>query len=116
MRSEDQDLVITDAILSVSANEGNCMGAVDYTLSASDGTALGHFTSDVTGWREVPLYYYAAYGHSYGTDPTQAVHFASGIRVAAGDTLEVSVTGRGIRCSDSSVSARYTLSGYLAQP
>ena len=112
----DQDLVITDTVLSVSASDAGCMGAVDYTLSTSDGTAIAHFTSDVTGWREVPLYYYAAYGHSYGTDPTQAIHFNSGLRIQAGDTVEVAVTGRAIRCDDASISARYTLSGYYAQP
>jgi len=31
------------AILSVSSSVGSCMGAVDFTLQPSDGTALGHF-------------------------------------------------------------------------
>ena len=112
-----QDLVITDAILSVSSSAGSCMGAVDFTLQLSDGTALGHFTSDVSGYHEwIDGYRYAAYGYTSGTDPTQAVHFASGIRVPAGETVDVRVTGRAIRCSAGNVSARYTLSGYLAQP
>ena len=116
--SADQDLVITDAILSVSSSDGSCKGSVDFTLTLSGGTALGHFTSDLTGnhpWVSSP-YITAAYGYSSGTDPTQAVHFTSGIRVPAGETVVVHTTGRAISCGDSSVSARYTLSGYLAQP
>jgi len=114
---DDQDLVITDAILSVSSSEGSCIGAVDFTLQLSDGTAVGHFTSDLTGYREAyDTSYGYGYGYTSGTDPTQAVHFGSGIRVPAGETVDVQITGRAIRCSESSVSARYTLSGYLAQP
>jgi len=116
--SADQELVITDAILSVSSSDRSCRGSVDFTLRLGDGTALGHFTSDITGdyeWVDAP-YVRSAYGYSSGTDPTQAVHFTSGIRLPAGDTVVVHATGRAISCGDSSVSARYTLSGYLAQP
>lgn len=114
----DQDLVITDAILSVSSSDGGCKGSVDFALKLGDGTALGHFTSDISAdheWVSSP-YIQAAYGYSSGTDPTQAVNFTSGLRVPAGESVVVYATGRAISCSDSSVSARYTLSGYLAQP
>ena len=114
----DQDLVITDAILSVSSSDPTCTGSVDFTLQLSSGTNLGLFTSDLTGYRQwvSSPYVTASYGYAAGTDPTQAVHFTSGIVVPAGETVVVYATGRGVSCAESSVSARYTLSGYLAQP
>ena len=109
-----QDTVFTDISLMPFTNDGDCLYFQEVELRLLSGTTVGSY--EVTN--SFLTCYYDCDGAA-GNVVQQ--HLGSGIRVPAGESLEIEVTmtsrinGRG-NCSNSSNSGiRYTLSGYLAR-
>ena len=109
-----QDIVFTDVSLMPFTNDGDCLYFQEVELRLLNGTVVGSY--EVTN--SFLTCYYDCDGAA-GTVVQQ--HLSSGIRVPAGESLEIEVSmtsrinGRG-NCSNSSSSGvRYTLSGYMAR-
>ena len=110
----NQDIVFTDISLMPYTDDGDCLYFQEVELRLLSGTVVGSY--EVTN--SFLTCYYDCDGAA-GTVVQQ--HLDSGIRVPAGDSLEIEVSmtsrinGRG-NCSNGSNSGiRYTLSGYLAR-
>jgi len=111
----DQDLVITDVVLSSTSNL-NCQRTHKTEISASSGDVLGQF--------ETASGYTKTWGSGWGasSDGRAVSHsYNTGLRVAAGDTLLVGVIQTGLYTVDGcdaedSHGVRYSVSGYHAQP
>ena len=108
----DQDLVITDVILTSFSNL-DCKRAHASTLSLSSGDVVAAFETNAAN--QMRFYDYDSDGGG-----SVAHQFSSGLRVLAGESLSIDVSqtsGAGPSCSSSSAyGVRYTLSGYQAQP
>lgn len=101
----DSDIVVTDLVLSLADTSYRCTTSYIATLRLSDDTivatvtvGLGINSGDGTGYMSLaPL------------------HFQSGIRVPAGDTLRIE-TNRTLNYGCGSNRLTFTASGYTAQP
>jgi hypothetical protein len=109
----DQDLVVTDAVLT-SSTDTRCKRAHRTTLTLSSGATVGRIQGNS------PVY--DAYGNGTTSDPGSAgtYHFESGIRIPAGESLTMAVSQRwqyGADCdSATAYGVYYLFSGYEAQP
>ena len=103
----DQDLVITDVILSPDVPDPTCevIMRARMLLGSGDEVARYNLTLDSHSGS-------TSSGTMFGVDG----HYISGIRIPAGDSLalEASTLAEGYTCSGKSVS--YSLAGYFAQP
>lgn len=109
-----QDIIFTDISLMPFTNDGDCLYFQEVELRLLSGTVVGSY--EVTN--SFLTCYYDCDGAA-GTVVQQ--HLNSGIRIPAGESLEIEVAmtsrtnGRG-NCSTNPTSGiRYTLSGYLAR-
>jgi hypothetical protein len=109
----DHDLVITDAVLT-SSTGARCKRAHHSNLNLSSGDLVGGMLTNSS--------VYDTYGNGATSDPGSAgaYHFESGIRVPAGESLDMAVVQRwqyGAGCSGSSsdYAVHYLFSGYKAQ-
>jgi len=116
----DQDLVVTDVILSISSNSSGCWGYVRATFSVDGGDPVGTFSVGVPGYGHgVEGGGYSAWGEARTNSPTIVpIHLGSGIRVGAGKTLDLAADTRAMSagCRSSDVYLDATVSGYYAQP
>jgi hypothetical protein len=111
----DQDLIITDVVLSSTSNL-LCQRTHKTEISTSSGDVLGQF--------ETSAGYTKTYGRDWAlsSDGRAVAHsYDAGLRVAAGDTLLVGVEQTGLYTVDSCDSSsshgvRYSVSGYHSQP
>ena len=111
----DQDLVITDVVLTSTSNL-YCQRTHKTEISTSSGSVLGQY--------ETSAGYTKHWGSGWGTssDGRMISHsYGSGLRVSAGDRLLVGVeqteTYSADGCESSSAhGVRYSVSGYHAQP
>jgi hypothetical protein len=105
----DQDVIVTDVLLSSNSNSG-CIRSHQSTLTLSSGTVVGKFDTS-SSWAKQFADWTSAPGlsvnHTYG----------SGLRVPAGETLTLSVTQywQAGSCSGTHGVA-YSVSGYQSQP
>lgn len=110
----DQDIVFTDISLMPYTNDGDCLYFQAVELRLLSGAVVGSY--EVTN--SFLTCYYDCSGAS-GNVVQQ--HLGSGIRIPAGDGLEIAVTetsrinGRGNCSSSPTNGVRYTLSGYYAR-
>jgi hypothetical protein len=111
----DQDLIITDVVLSSTSNL-KCQRTHKTEISTSSGDVLGQF--------ETSSGYTRTWGSSWGasSDGRAIAHsYEAGLRVAAGDTLLVGVVQTDLYTVDGcgsvgSYGVRYSVSGYHSQP
>lgn len=103
---DDQDLIITDVILTASDTSSGCVGTSRVALSDGS-TVLAQFSTGFT-------YDMRSFNN---VKPQLIAQLGSGIRVAAGRTLTIQVTERyELYCSGSGIDLDWTVSGYHAQP
>lgn len=111
----DQDLIITDVVLTSTSNLV-CQRTHKTEFSTSSGDVLGQF--------ETSSGYTKTYGSAWGASSDGraiAQTYSAGLRVAAGDTLLVGVVQTSSYTIDGcdptgSHGVRYSVSGYHAQP
>lgn len=114
----DQDIVLTDLSLT-SSGQPMCKRMHKTTLTlTSTGEVVGEFQTNSAGGL-----YHSSGGYASSSAQPVVMKYASGIRVAAGDSLEMSVSETGsfgyTGCSDPegfSQGVRFAASGYYAQP
>jgi hypothetical protein len=108
----DQDLIITDIILTSHSNM-ECKRAHRTELSVVSGGVLAHFMTSSTTSRQ-----YYDYDSSSGGSVQHT--FGSGLRVLAGETVNMAVfqaATQGSGCgSPGSYGVHYAISGYYARP
>ncbi len=109
----DQDIVITDIVLSANSNRINCKAQAWVHLQ-SDSGSIGEFSLGT------PVLYTAGWVTSGGQSNLVA-ELQSGLKLPAGETAQIVVTDEGLRydCYTSdpdNVMVHYAISGYLAQP
>lgn len=100
----DQDIVVTDIVLSVTDTNPDCSVAYIATFTRGDGSILATVSAGLgrNDWGS-------------GYLPVVPVSLASGIRVPAGDTLTMT-TNRTMRYGCGTDRLMVTASGYLAAP
>ena len=106
----DQDVVITDVVLTPGETNPQCRG-LSHVRMTDGSSPLAEFHVGL-GW-----------GYSSGTgssrtdfaSQTQA-HFQSGLRVPAGSSLSISVERMWSEACHSGMDIAYVISGYVAQP
>ena len=112
--SSTQDLIFNDISLMPFTDDGDCLYFQEVELRLLNGTVVGSY--EVTN--SFLTCYYDCNGAS-GNVVQQ--HLGSGIRVPAGESLEIEVSmtsrinGRGHCSTSSNGGIRYTLSGYQAR-
>jgi len=98
----DQDLIITDVVLGITNTYSSDCDA-NFQVELGDGsTTLGQFAVGYPNLDKAQLH-------------NETISFSSGIRIAAGDALHVSVTSPWVSCGYVHT-LNYTVSGYHAQP
>ena len=107
----DQDIIVTDLVLT-SYSDLTCKRTHHSSLSLSSGEVVATFETN-SPWA---IRYY-----DYNSDGGDAIShsFASGLRIPAGQSLNLAVSqsnNYGSCSSSSSFGVRYTVSGYQAQP
>jgi hypothetical protein len=116
----EQDLVVTDVVLSINSTSSGCWGYVRASFTVEDEDALGRFTVGVPGYGHgVEGGGYSAWGEARTNSPTIVpIHLSSGMRVAAGKTLSIATdaSAMGSTCRSTQVKLDATVSGYYAQP
>ena len=95
----DQDVVLTDLLVGMSAHNNNCFAEAVGTISTDSET-------------EVAVFSLGRVAYSAGT----SFKFESGIRVPAGESATLSLRSRYLYCLSSNYEVHFTVSGYLAQP
>jgi hypothetical protein len=114
----DQDIVLTDLSLT-SSGQSMCKRIHHTTLSlVSTGETVAEFQTNSAG-----AHYHSSGGYQSSTAQAVQLSYGSGIRISAGDSLEMSVVETGrfgySECSSSEGSSqgvRFAASGYYAQP
>ena len=111
----DHDIVITDIVLSGNTDSHRCKAQAWVKMDSASGT-LGEFSVGT------PVLYTNSWVAS-GGETNLVVDLASGLRLPAGETAQLSVSTEGMNYDcDSATSApnrvrvHYAISGYLAQP
>jgi hypothetical protein len=111
----DHDIVITDIVLSGNTDSHRCKAQAWVKMDSASGT-LGEFSVGT------PVLYTNSWVAS-GGETNLVVDLASGLRLPAGETAQLSVSTEGMSydCGSSSsypnrVRVHYAVSGYLAQP
>jgi len=103
----DQDLIITDIVFSGTSNYSSCSERWPVTLTTSGGDVVGQYTTGIGS------------SNDYSFPKTLALHLLSGIRVPAGESLELAIyrDAWGGSCSSTrTATTRWGLTGYLSQP
>ncbi len=104
---EDQDVIITDLAISGTSDTSSCSERWPVSLRTSTGTNLGEYTAGIGS------------SNDYSFPGELQLHLLSGIRVPAGESLELSTHRNewGGSCSWSRTATfRWAISGYQAQP
>jgi hypothetical protein len=111
----DHDIVITDIVLSGNTDSHRCKAQAWVKMDSASGT-LGEFSVGT------PVLYTNSWVAS-GGETNLVVDLASGLRLPAGETAQLSVSTEGMNydCSSATsapnrVRVHYAISGYLAQP
>ena len=111
----DHDIVITDIVLSGNTDSHRCKAQAWVKMDSASGT-LGEFSVGT------PVLYTNSWVAS-GGETNLVMDLASGLRLPAGETAQLSVSTEGMSydCGSSSsypnrVRVHYAVSGYLAQP
>jgi len=105
----DQDVIVTDVLLS-SNTDANCIRSHQSTLTLSSGTVVGIFDTS-SSWAQ--KYY------DWDSSPGMSVNhtFGSGIRVPAGQSLNLAISQSWSQGSCSGTyGVAYSISGYRSQP
>ena len=103
----DQDVILTDLSISGTSDWSSCSERWPVTLSTSGGENVGEYTTGIGSTND------------YSFPKELELHLLSGIRVPAGESLEISTyrDDWGGSCSWSRVATfRWAISGYQAQP
>jgi hypothetical protein len=108
----DQALVLTDVLLA-SYTDIDCKRTHHTTIQSSSGEVLGEFETS-------SAFIYKYYDVESDGGLMVSHRFGSGLVVAPGETVSLSVSQTGqysyVGCSSSDYGVRYSVSGYLAQP
>jgi hypothetical protein len=105
----DQDVIVTDVLLSSSSNS-YCMRAHQSTLTLSSGTVVGKFDTS-SSWAKQ----YSDWTSSPGLSVNHT--YGSGVRVPAGETLMLSAsTSWNVGSCSGIYGVSYSISGYQSQP
>jgi hypothetical protein len=111
----DHDIVITDIVLSGNTDYHRCKAQAWVKVDSASGT-LGEFSVGT------PVLYTNSWVAS-GGETNLVMDLASGLRLPAGETAQLSVSTEGMNydCSSATsapnrVRVHYAISGYLAQP
>jgi len=109
----DQDVVITDIVLSGNSNSETCRAQMPVTIETESG-ALGHFSVG-TPW------HYSGSWVTSGGETNLVATLDSGLRLPAGQTATISVDSSGMFWSCGSTDpnrakVHYAIGGYSAQP
>lgn len=111
----DHDIVITDIVLSGNTDHHRCKAQAWVKVDSASGT-LGEFSVGT------PVLYTNSWVAS-GGETNLVMDLASGLRLPAGETAQLSVSTEGMNydCSSATyapnrVRVHYAISGYLAQP
>ena len=111
----DHDIVITDIVLSGNTDSHRCKAQAWVKMDSASGT-LGEFSVGT------PVLYTNSWVTS-GGETNLVMDLASGLRLPAGETAQLSVSTEGMNydCSSATsapnrVRVHYAISGYLAQP
>lgn len=95
----DQDVVLTDLLVGMSAHNNNCFAEAVGTIGTSSDPELAVFSI-------------GRLAYTAGT----SFKLQSGIRIPAGESATLSLRSRYLYCLSSNYEVHYTVSGYLAQP
>ncbi len=105
----DQDVVITDVILSSGEPSSQCRG-LSHVAMIKGSTSMAEFHVGLS-WR-----YSSGTGYTYSDYQSQTkAHFQSGLRVPAGESLTMDVARLWGEGCGSGMDVAYVVSGYLAQ-
>ena len=97
----DQDLVLTEVVVGLTQNSDNCWASGRFQVSDGAGTVLANIPVHIS--------------HLDNAQPMPVqLRLSSGIRVAAGSTVNVRWDFVSHYCSSSQYDLDYVLSGYLA--
>jgi hypothetical protein len=102
----DQDLILTDLVVTGTSDTSDCSERWPVTLQAG-GEVLGQYTAGIGS------------ANDYSFPDSLTLHLVSGIRVPAGESLQMTIYRDtwGGSCSWSrTATSRWGLSGYYAQP
>ena len=99
----DQNIVLTDVLLTGGVTNYDCRGQSRITLTTSSDLVLGIFAVDQ---------------RASETSQTGIIlaHYESGLAVPAGESVRIRTDGNYASCGASNHYVNYSISGYLAQP
>ncbi len=103
----DQDIIVTDLAISGTSDWSSCSERWPVSLSTSEGTNVGEYTAGIGSTND------------YSFPKELELHLVAGIRVPAGESLQLSTYRDewGGSCSWSrTATIRWAISGYHAQP
>ena len=95
----DQDVILTDLYVGMSANSNNCFAEAVGTIGTPAAPELAVFSISRLQYTE-------------GT----TFQLESGIRIPAGESATLTVRSRYLNCSSSNYEMHYFVTGYTAQP
>lgn len=99
----DQNIVVTDVVLTGASTSGDCYGQVGVILSTPSASNLAHFSVDDRTYAQ-------------STSTVVTAHYQSGLPVLAGESLTIRSSGNFRTCGPDFYAVDYSISGYLAQP
>jgi len=99
----DQDIVVTDVVLSGANTTYDCRGQSRVTLTTPSGGTLASFAVDQRA-------------QVYTQTGIITAHYGSGLPVSAGESLTIHTDSGFASCPTSYHYVDYSISGYLAQP
>ncbi|MCP4816769.1 MAG: hypothetical protein GY888_30015, partial [Planctomycetaceae bacterium] len=100
----DQDIIITDVVLTPDAADYYCMAGIQFRLALGSGASVGTYSMQIK----------SDYDRGYTSFSQNVIaQYASGIRIPAGDSLQASADFRyEYSCDSGSISVSYAMSGY----